>query len=103
MKKTHDNIATEDDLLPEYDFSGMKGTRGRYYQAYRQGYTVKVRQSNGTEKVQRFAPAEGAVLLEPDVREYFPDSEAVNKALRSLIALIPEKPVKRKRTGAKRG
>ena len=30
-------------------------------------------------------------MLEPDVRQYFPDSEAVNHALRSLIALIPRK------------
>lgn len=63
MKKNHDVVATENDLLPEYDFSGKNGVRGRYYQAYRQGYTVKVRQSDGTEKVQHFAPAEGTVLL----------------------------------------
>ena len=31
------------------------------------------------------------VILEPDVREYFPDSESVNNALRSLIMLIPQK------------
>jgi hypothetical protein len=31
------------------------------------------------------------VILEPDVREYFPDSQAVNKALRALIALVPPK------------
>lgn len=32
--------------------------------------------------------AEGIViLLEPDVRKYFPDSDAVNRALRSLIPL----------------
>jgi hypothetical protein len=30
-------------------------------------------------------------MLEPDVKEYFNDSQAVNEALRSLIALIPEK------------
>jgi hypothetical protein len=41
--------------------------------------------------VQYFTLEEGAVMLEPDVREYFPDSEAVNKALRSLIMLIPQK------------
>jgi hypothetical protein len=31
------------------------------------------------------------VTLAPDVREYFPDSESVNAALRSLIGLIPKK------------
>jgi hypothetical protein len=34
-------------------------------------------------------PKEGAVVLAPDVREYFPDSESVNTVLRSLIKLIP--------------
>jgi len=31
-------------------------------------------------------------MLEPDVREYFPNSEAVNKALRCLIPLMTKKP-----------
>ena len=30
-------------------------------------------------------------MLEPDVRRYFPNSEAVNKALKSLIEIIPSK------------
>jgi hypothetical protein len=30
-------------------------------------------------------------MLEPDVRKYFATSESVNRALRSLIAIIPEK------------
>ncbi len=79
----------DNDMLPEYDFSG--GVRGKHYQAYREGHTVKIDQSDGTVTVQYFTLEEGTVMLEPDVREYFPDSETVNKALRSLIALIPEK------------
>ena len=39
----------------------------------------------------------GAVILDPDVREYFPDAKAVNAALRSLIALIPSKPTHSRR------
>jgi len=35
------------------------------------------------------------VMLEPDVREYFPTSESVNKALRSLIEIMPKKLVKK--------
>ena len=31
------------------------------------------------------------IHLAPDVRRYFPDSNAVNAALRGLIALIPAK------------
>ena len=34
------------------------------------------------------------------VREYFPDSESVNAALRSLIALMAELPATRKRRPA---
>jgi hypothetical protein len=83
------NSSEDKDMLPEYDFSG--GVRGKHYQAYREGHTVKIYESDGTVTVQYFTLEEGAVLLEPDVREYFPDSEAVNKALRGLIALIPEK------------
>jgi len=70
------------------------GVRGKYYKAYRTGHTVKIHKANGTIAVQHFQLEDGAVLLEPDVREYFPDSEAVNTALRGLIALLPKKPVR---------
>jgi hypothetical protein len=33
----------------------------------------------------------GAVDLDPDVQAYFPDAEAINVALRGLMALIPAK------------
>jgi hypothetical protein len=80
-----------DDMLAEYDFTGKKGVRGKYHAAYQQGHTVKVYQDDGSVTVQYFTLQDGAVMLEPDVREYFPDSESVNKALRSLIALVPKK------------
>ena len=76
-------------MLPKYDFTG--GVRGKHYVAYREGHTVEVRKADGTIDVRYFTLEEGAVLLEPDVREYFPDSEAVNKTLRTLISLGPEK------------
>jgi hypothetical protein len=47
--------------------------------------------------VQHFKLEEGAVVLAPDVRDYFPNSDTVNQALRTLIRLIP-----RKRGGATR-
>ena len=78
----------QDDMRPEYDFSG--GVRGKHYQAYRQGHTVKIHQDDGNVVEQHFTLEDGAVFLEPDVRKYFPDSEAVNNALRGLIALIPK-------------
>lgn len=55
----------EDDLLPEYDFSGA--VRGKYYESYREGTNV--------------------VLLDPDVAQAFKDSESVNRALRLLLDL----------------
>lgn len=79
----------DNDMLPEYDF--RDGIRGKHYKAYRKGHRVKIHKADGTTVVQHFKLEEGAVILEPDVREYFPDSEAVNKALRSLIELIPKK------------
>ena len=85
------------DMLSEYDFTGKQGVRGKYYQAYRKGHTVKVHKIDGTVTIQYFTLEDGAIMLEPDVREYFPDSETVNTALRALIALIPPKPVKRRR------
>lgn len=77
MKKTASDpqASDSDDMLPEYDFRG--GVRGRHFQAYREGHTVKVHRTDGTTSVQ--------VVLEPDVQEHFPDSESVNRALRTLI------------------
>ena len=63
----------DDDLLPEYDFSGTE--RGRYYERYGQGTNV--------------------VLLEPDVAKAFKDSESVNRALRLLLDLARQEVVRR--------
>jgi hypothetical protein len=57
------------DMLEEYDFS--QGTRGKYAERYAQGTNV--------------------VLLDPDVAEFFPDSDTVNDTLRSLIRIIKKK------------
>lgn len=73
-------------MRDEYDFSG--GVRGKYAEAMKAGYTITIHNKDGTTLV-REVPPEGTVVLEPDVREYFPDSESVNKTLRSLITLIP--------------
>ena len=54
--------AEDEEMLPEYDLTG--GVRGKYVERYRQGTNV--------------------VLLDPDVAEKFPTSEAVNEALRRL-------------------
>ena len=91
MKPKTNEPMDNDDMLPEYDFTGKKGIRGKHAKAMREGYTVTIHKENGTTLVQNFTPQENAVVLDTDVRAYFPDSESVNRALRSLIALIPEK------------
>ena len=70
-------------MQPEYDFS--KGVRGKHHKAYRQGHSVKIEKQDGTSEVHYFTSEEGAVMLDPDVKQHFPDSESVNKALRALI------------------
>jgi len=93
MKRANTSKARQqasDDMRPEYDFRG--GVRGKHYQAYRRGHKVTIHKTDGTIAVQHFTLEDGAVLLEPDVRAYFPDSEAVNSALRCLIPLLPQKP-----------
>jgi hypothetical protein len=93
MKKAKtEEPTTVEDMRPEYDFSTMKGgVRGKYCKAYREGHKVVVHKKDGTDSVQYFKLEDGAVMLEPDVRKYFPTSDAVNKVLRSLIEIIPAK------------
>jgi len=59
---------TSDELRSEYDFDYSKAVRGKY---------CKRLMSEGAN----------IVMLEPDVAESFADSDAVNKALRSLLDL----------------
>ena len=80
-----------DEMLPEYDFS--EGVRGKHYQAYQRGYQVIIHKTDGTTEVRGFALPEGAVILDPDVRAYFSDSETVNRTLRELINLVPQRHV----------
>lgn len=79
----------DDDMRPEYDFSG--GVRGKHYKVLREeGYVVRIYNEDGTV-AERHVAGERMVILEPDVYEYFPNSQAVNQALRTLISLVPEK------------
>ena len=91
-----------EEMRAEYDFSG--GVRGKHAAAYHQGHTVTIHKKDGTTVVQNFKLEEGAVLLEPDVREYFPDAESVNNALRTLISIAPKarKKISKSRSGHKR-
>jgi hypothetical protein len=67
----------EDALAKEYDFRG--GVRGKH--------------------ARRFAEGSNVVVLEPDVAKVFPDSSAVNEALRALVRIAERT---RKREGKKR-
>jgi hypothetical protein len=92
MKKepmTETMPVADDEMRSEYDFSG--GVRGKHHQVLREeGYIVRVYNEDGTVTERRVA-GERVVVLEPDVYEYFPNSQAVNQALRTLISLVPEK------------
>lgn len=88
-EQTEPTMPDDDEMRPEYDFSG--GVRGKHAQSYRRGHRVNVHQDDGTITAQHFTLEDGAVLLAPDVRAYFPDSDAVNHALRTLIKLVSHK------------
>jgi hypothetical protein len=93
MKKSKtQEPASVEDMRKEYEFSAMKGgVRGKYYEAYRKGHKVVIHNEDNTDSVQYFKLEDGAVMLEPEIRKYFPDSAAVNKALKTLIEILPEK------------
>jgi hypothetical protein len=89
MKKNSPKVrkTPADAVRPEYDFSG--GVRGKYAKTLRgEGYALRVFEADGTYSETRVL-GEKTVMLEPDVWEYFPDSQAVNRALRALIAIAP--------------
>ena len=79
MKKDKREIEMRD----EYDFSN--GVRGKHYKAYREGHTVVIHKDDGTKSIRFFTQQEGSIMLDPDVKIHFPDSESVNKALRLII------------------
>jgi hypothetical protein len=58
-----------DEMLPEYDFSG--GVRGKYYEAYKQSQSI----------------SRNTIILDPDVAAVFQDSASVNEALRMLLKI----------------
>ena len=91
MKQT--KKTKKDEIRAEYDFS--KAERGKYYRSLEKGYTVRVHQSDGTTVINHYTLAEGTILLAPDVREYFSDSQSVNEALRSLIHLTEKVPTRK--------
>lgn len=54
-------------------------------------YTITEHHEDGTSTTYEMPPLKSRVVeLDADVRQYFPDSESVNRTLRSLIKLIPQ-------------
>jgi hypothetical protein len=51
-------LQENDEMLPEYDFTG--GDRGKHYQAYRRGHTVTIHQTDGNDIVQYFTLEDGS-------------------------------------------
>lgn len=76
MSKTKE----KDEMREEYDFS--KGVRGKHYEAMKKGYTTIIHKSDGSTVVKETRP----IFIDPDLQAIFPNSEAVNRALRELIA-----------------
>ncbi|MBI5182316.1 MAG: hypothetical protein HZA06_05355 [Nitrospirae bacterium] len=76
-------------MRAEYDFTG--GVRGKHYRAMQAGYTITIHEADGTIVTKEVMPKKGAVIIEPDIRAYFPDSESVNRTLRCLIPILPKK------------
>ncbi len=89
MKKTTSKKQLSDEMPSEIDFSG--GVRGKYAKSLREnGCTIRIYHADGTFTEKQVLP-EKTVVLDADVWEYFSTSDAVNRALRTLISLVPSK------------
>jgi hypothetical protein len=89
MNKQTNSSKAGNVMEPRYDFS--KGKRTDHAKRYKRGHDVSVERADGSITVQYFTLEDGAVLLEPDVRAVFKDSNAVNRALRCLIPLVRQR------------
>ena len=65
---TSKDETTNDDMLPEYNFNYRKAKPNRF----------------------ALRDAQRVIILDPDVAEYFKDSESVNRILRALIGNMPQ-------------
>lgn len=74
-------------MRSENDFSS--GVRGKHAKAMQGGYTITIHNADGTTALKTVEPRQSTIVLQPDVAAYFPDSAAVNNALRTLINLVP--------------
>jgi len=66
-KRPRSRARDRDTMRPEYDFS--KGVRGKY--------------------ASRLRPGSQIIVLDPDVAAAFGDAKSVNRALRTLLEVVP--------------
>ena len=66
-KRERSRARDRDTMRPEYDFS--KGVRGKY--------------------ASRLRPGSQIIVLDPDVAAAFGDAKSVNRALRTLLEVVP--------------
>ena len=78
-------VKEKDEMRAEYDFSG--GVRGKHHKKLRNGHKTIVTRTDGS----RIVTETKLIALSPDLQTYFPDSKSVERALRGLVALLPEK------------
>ncbi len=91
-KKTKRRELSDPDMLAEYTAEHMKNAvRGKHVKPYRSTYSVRIHKEDGSTVIEQLDLHEGSIALEPEVRRYFPDSKAVNTALRCLIPLVAQK------------
>lgn len=55
--------------------------------------SIIIQHEDGTVTTYMAAPQGNLITLDPDVQQYFPDSDAVNRTLRGLIRLVPTMPL----------
>jgi len=72
MKKENVDKIREWEMRAEYDFSNARPNK--YAKKYAEGTNI--------------------VIIEPDLIEFFPDSESVNSALRALVSAFPKSRLK---------
>ena len=77
----------KDKKIKEFDFSG--GVRGKHVGRLKNGHKTIVSKANGSIETYLTRP----VILDRDLQQIFKDSKAVNKALRGLLELVPQRRV----------
>ncbi len=82
---------TEEQLKAMRPTSEVLAEKGIKFEQKPGPHLVTVNYKDGSKRTYFIEPQRVPIYLLPDVQKYFPDSAAVNKALRTLITLFPDK------------